>query len=347
MVKVQGLHTQYMNKIKLVWKCSAIAITLYGVWIFNSDLKNIQQIETFNINLILFGVFFAFLNYILRALRWHWLLNKSGENIKISKSFLSFFSGFFYTFTPGKIGEIAKSLHLYDLTKIPARKSLPIIWIERTSDVAGVTMLCFPIFIYMVLKNKQYLYQNSIELILISWIFGVIAMLLLYIIAKSLVNKIASKSVPKKERKEFVKTFLETLKLLKKNIPQLLLWGWFAWVLEGITCFLCLEAIFPNFSIFQNSSTDVSLIEKITALTRFYSTSMLAGALSFIPGGLGATELTLTNLLMLSGFEEEVANSGTFLTRLTTLWVGFPIGIISVLKINNKKRESRRLSPPR
>ncbi len=340
MVKGQGLHTQYMNKIKLVWRCSAIAITLYAIWIFNSDLKNIQQVENFNTKLILLGVFFAFLNYLLRALRWHWLLNKSGEDISISKSFLSFFSGFFYTFTPGKIGEVAKSLHLYDLTKIPARKSLPIIWIERTSDVAGVTMLCFPIVIYMVLKNKQYLYQNSIELVLMSWFSGIIAMLLLYIIAKSLVKKIASKSVPQQERKEFVKTFLETLEMLRKNMPQLLLWGWFAWVLEGVTCFLCLEAIFPNFPIFQDNNTNILLLEKITALTRFYSSSMLAGALSFIPGGLGATELTLTNLLILSGFEETIASSGTFLTRIATLWVGFPIGIISVLKINNKKRES-------
>ena len=322
---------QYMNKIKLVWTYTAIAISLYAIWVFRSDIKNLETIEKFNPYLILAGVFFAFLNYFLRAYRWHWLLNKSGEKINISKSFLSFFSGFFYTFTPGKIGEISKSLHLYELTKIPARKSMPIIWIERTSDVAGVAILSFPIIIYLLTNDSKYFYESSVLITFASWIFGLLAAVSLFFIGKIVGTKIITKSNSIESKEMFVETFSKTLNLLKENLFKLVAWGWFAWVLEGITCLLCLKAI--------GAEIPFEFIENMSASIRFYSSSMLAGALSFIPGGLGATEVTLTKLFIAAGLQEGIAASGTFLTRVATLWVGFPIGIIAIIKINKKKGE--------
>ncbi len=322
---------QYMNKIKLVWTYTAIAISLYAIWIFNSDAKNFEIIENFNPYLVLIGVFFAFLNYILRAYRWHWLLKESGEKINISKSFLSFFSGFFYTFTPGKIGEISKSLHLYELAKIPARKSMPIIWIERTSDVAGVAILSFPIIVYLLTSDNKYFYESSIQVTIGSWVFGLLIAMFLFFLGKTLGTKIINKSNSIESKEAFIETFSETLNLLKKNMFRLVVWGWLAWVLEGITCLLCLKAI--------GADIPFTFIENMAISIRFYSSSMLAGALSFIPGGLGATEVTLTKLLVGIGLEAQVAASGTFLTRLATLWIGFPIGIISIIKINKKKGE--------
>ncbi len=322
---------QYMNKIKLVWTYTAIAISLYAIWVFKSDIKNLETIENFNPYLVLTGIFFAFLNYLLRAYRWHWLLNKSGEKINISKSFLSFFSGFFYTFTPGKIGEISKSLHLYQLSKIPARKSMPIIWIERTSDVAGVAILSFPIFAYLFTNNNKYFYENSTQMIIASLAFGLITAICLFFLGKILGKKIINQSNSIKSKKDFFETFSKTLNLLKENLFRLVAWGWLAWVLEGITCLLCLKAI--------GAEIPFSFIENATMATRFYSSSMLAGALSFVPGGLGATEITLTNLFVSTGMETKIATNGTFLTRVATLWVGFPIGIISIIKINKKKGE--------
>ena len=164
-----------------------------------------------------------------------------------------------------------------------------------------------------------------------SWAFGLLAAIFLFFVGKIVGTRIITKSNSIESKKTLVETFLETLNLLKENLFKLVAWGWFAWVLEGITCFLCLKAI--------GVQVPFEFIESMSISIRFYSSSMLAGALSFIPGGLGATEVTLTNLFVAAGLQEQIAASGTFLTRVATLWVGFPIGIIAIIKINKKKGE--------
>jgi uncharacterized protein (TIRG00374 family) len=54
---------------------------------------------------------------------------------------------------------------------------------------------------------------------------------------------------------------------------------------------------------------------------------MLAGALSFMPGGLGSAEAVMGGLLMLSGMSGAEAVAATALTRIATLWFAVAIGI--------------------
>jgi uncharacterized protein (TIRG00374 family) len=60
-----------------------------------------------------------------------------------------------------------------------------------------------------------------------------------------------------------------------------------------------------------------------------FSISMLAGALSFTPGGLGSTEGVMAALLLMNGIESADAIGATVLIRVTTLWFAVAIGIVS------------------
>jgi uncharacterized protein (TIRG00374 family) len=62
-----------------------------------------------------------------------------------------------------------------------------------------------------------------------------------------------------------------------------------------------------------------------------YALSMLAGALSFLPGGLGGTEVVMVSLLMWKGLALPQAVAATVLIRLATLWFAVGLGIVALL----------------
>src|SRR4030095_10174485 len=58
----------------------------------------------------------------------------------------------------------------------------------------------------------------------------------------------------------------------------------------------------------------------VLSATAFYSATTVAGALSFLPGGLGVTEAGMLTLLRRAGIVKGVALAATFVTRAATLW---------------------------
>ena len=61
-----------------------------------------------------------------------------------------------------------------------------------------------------------------------------------------------------------------------------------------------------------------------------YAFSMLVGALSFLPGGLGGTEATMVALLMLHNIPQPQAVAATVLIRIATLWFAVALGILAL-----------------
>jgi uncharacterized protein (TIRG00374 family) len=61
-----------------------------------------------------------------------------------------------------------------------------------------------------------------------------------------------------------------------------------------------------------------------------YAATTIAGALSFLPGGLGVTEGAMTAMLVASasGVDKALAFDATLLTRLATLWFAVGIGLV-------------------
>jgi uncharacterized protein (TIRG00374 family) len=76
----------------------------------------------------------------------------------------------------------------------------------------------------------------------------------------------------------------------------------------------------------------VALGHPLTLATAFsiYAFSMLTGAASFLPGGLGGSEAAMIVLLRLTGVPLGVAVSATLLIRLATLWFAVLLGIIAL-----------------
>jgi uncharacterized protein (TIRG00374 family) len=61
-----------------------------------------------------------------------------------------------------------------------------------------------------------------------------------------------------------------------------------------------------------------------------YAAGMLAGALSFLPGGLGGAEVVMVGLLMFDGLSSGDAVAATVLIRLATLWFAVVLGLAAL-----------------
>ncbi len=57
---------------------------------------------------------------------------------------------------------------------------------------------------------------------------------------------------------------------------------------------------------------------------------MLAGAVSFLPGGLGGAEAAMLTLLIYGGLELPEAAAVTLVIRITTLWFAVLLGLLSM-----------------
>jgi uncharacterized protein (TIRG00374 family) len=106
--------------------------------------------------------------------------------------------------------------------------------------------------------------------------------------------------------------------------------GLCAWGAESMGFFLLMQALGSPL--------------QLSSAVFIYAFSMLAGAVSFLPGGLGGSEASMILLLRLSTVALPIAVSATLLIRLATLWYAVAIGIVALLM--GTRLPSKASAPP-
>jgi uncharacterized protein (TIRG00374 family) len=80
--------------------------------------------------------------------------------------------------------------------------------------------------------------------------------------------------------------------------------------------------------------------------TFIFAASTLFGLVSFLPGGLGTSEVTSAGLLIaLVGVSGSVAAAATIIIRFCTLWFGVGLGVVALLWFGQRYRSSEILEP--
>src|SRR5258708_1428956 len=120
-----------------------LAIAVYFVFAIVSGLRQLGDRLahyawwTFGLALLL-----AFGDYLLRFFKWqYYLATLQIKGVPRAESFLTFLSGFVLSVTPGKVGEVFKSLMLFQTYGVPPARTAPIIVAERLTDLIGVIVL--------------------------------------------------------------------------------------------------------------------------------------------------------------------------------------------------------------
>ena len=297
-------------------------ILFYVAILIISDINLIfEKISQIKLEYFLLVFSLMTIQFIFLGIKYHRLLKKLNIPISLRDSILIFISGLTLIATPGGIGTAIKSQILKKKYDQPFAKTLPIIFIERFTELLAILI----ILTFFLIWNQMY---ESIIVVIVGYCF-IITMYVLssntdfFVFFKKLVSKF--KKIEKliisfdNSRDSFSKLFEF------KTFGESMIWSIFA----KISQFLAVYFIFLSLDI------DINLILS----GQIYYTSLVLGSLTFIPSGLIITESSMLGLLLNTGVDLSLASLSVILIRLITTWLGTIVGIFALkfLGIRNNK----------
>jgi uncharacterized protein (TIRG00374 family) len=294
-----------MEKNK-VWLIGLFAVVIYLLMCIYADFGELSRaMKNFRWT-FLFALFaLTTMNYLIRFLKWDFFLKQAGVYLNLRDNLFVFFSGLSMIITPGKVGEIWKGWLIKDINGAELSKTVPVVIVERITDVLGLAILSLFCILY---------YKEGIYLILA--LFLIFLGFLAAVKSKTISNRIISMLEHKMEKyaeniKTMHKTFENIMEL--KGLIGMSFLSAFAWFFECIGMYLVILGFKECISI--------------TLATFIFSFASLAGAVSMIPGGLGVAEVTMSGLLQFFGLAPTTSVGVALIVRFGTLWYGAIMGM--------------------
>jgi uncharacterized protein (TIRG00374 family) len=305
-----------MRVLKKIIPIIVIVIIIYASFLLLSDINKIsEKIINFKIELIPIIITLVIASWIIVYIRWNILLKIIEIKIPHRINFQIFLAGGALGITPGKIGELYKSQILKDKFDIPRSKTAPLFIVEKFFDVTGALIVTS--FGIWFIPELGYLS-----------ILGIIGLFFIYriLISKKLFNKMLVFFNKIKYFRKFLEPLAsshEILTQILQNKKMILVSSLsiFYWLVIGVAAYFILQ----GFGI-----TTIELINVIST----YSSSLLIGAISFIPGGIAVAEGSLVGLFSIQGINLAEAMVIVVIIRLFTLWFSTIAGFIA-LKTSN------------
>lgn len=300
-----------------------------------SDLKNIgAHLQSFPALMILPVLGLTLFNYAIRWVKWHYYLHVIGvKNISMIDSAAIWVSGFVLALSPGKVAELLKAAVLRAMTGTPVARSAPIVIAERVTD--GLAMLVLgAIGLGGILVTSAE--HNEIMLRYLPSYFIVLGILLAGIVIIQ-IRPLFLWLLGWAERIPLIGRVSRSLHHLYESSyelfrPKVLLLSVFlgivSWAGECVGFFLILQGlgIAPTWLLFWQA------MFMLAAAT-------IIGAVSGLPGGLGAAEFTIAGMmqtLVLGRQDPGLAGTATILVRLFTLWFAVMLGLITAVVFRHR-----------
>ncbi len=293
---------------------SAIAYLAFSLWGGWQDVsKAVGQVGVLGVCIALA---MSLVNYGLRFVRWQGYLSAMGHPVAWRPSLKIYLAGFALTTTPGKAGEALRGVLLKKFG-VPYPKSFAAFFSERLSDLVAIVLLTL---------FGLTLYPDATPLIAVGVLLVLVSFLMLS--QRRLLECMAGVIPDKRGRllnmvKHIVDILLEAQRcnqlgmLVVATVLSVI-----AWTAEALAFYWILGWM----------GADIPLAFAVFV----YAISMLAGALSFMPGGLGGAEAVMVTLLMWKGMSSADAIAATILIRLATLWFAVAIGASMIPRFGNK-----------
>src|SRR5665647_3356043 len=135
-----------------IWISVLFAIVVYIIMGIYADFGKLSlTISYFRWQYFLLLIVLTTIGYIIRYIKWDLFLKTAGLNLDHKENLFIFFSGLSMIVTPGKLGEIWKSWLIRDISGDELSKTLPVIIIDRVTDIMSLVLLSFMgIFYYKI-----------------------------------------------------------------------------------------------------------------------------------------------------------------------------------------------------
>jgi uncharacterized membrane protein YbhN (UPF0104 family) len=296
-----------LNLKRAVILTMALAAAVFVGLAFYADFGLFDQLGEFRWELFPLALTLTGVNYLIRYVRWHIYLQRLGIDVPHGRSFAVFIAGLTMTVTPAKTGEVLKCGLLRRSFDVPVRRSAPVVLAERVTDATGVVVLA-------VLAGAAS----------DRWPLLVVALVAVAAIVLVVRSPLLSRFAVLGEAPVAARELLGPALLIGMTALSAV-----SWFFECLAAYVCVRGL----------RLDLSLADTVVVFT----IGSLAGALSFLPGGLGVAEASMTGLIRALGdVSKASAAAATVLIRLATLWFAVALGLVGLAV---EERQARRSQP--
>src|SRR4029079_9444162 len=236
-------------------------------------------LRSFQWRYALLACLLAAVNYGIRFLRWQFYLRRVGvTTVSTRDSLQVFLAGFALTVTPGKLGEAVKAVLLRASHRISMAKTAPIVIAERVTDLVALLLLALVgVFDYDV--DPRFLIAGAVLVVAGLVVVSVDP------VAKAAIRIAGKLPVVRRFAHRLDDAHAHTAILLAPlSLLAATALATISWFFECLAVYSVLNGV-PRAHI------------GLQGATFFYAATTVAGALSFLPGGLGVTEAGMLALL--------------------------------------------------
>jgi uncharacterized protein (TIRG00374 family) len=301
-----------MKLANVVWGYGLI-IAIYVAMIFFMDAqKGFWDFAPIALTELPVVMAFALSSYVIRYARCFLLLRWAGFVVPAWRGWLAYVSGFAFTATPGKVGELVR-IRYFGRLHLDASLVMSAFVFERALDL--VVVLCLA-SLWVVDREMLFLAAAFVCLFLLAvgWVMFQPGWL------GALASFFAAKGWPRLARLlRLVAEALVGCRVWLKPWPLLVsfLLGVGAWSVTALAFIYLLNAL----------KLDVPLLAAFSV----YPLAMLAGAASMLPGGVGSTEAAIVVQLQSHGVPVARALLAAVVVRMGTMWFSVVCGLLPVL----------------
>ncbi len=314
---------------RIIW-ILVFAVIFYTAFVIWSDArKNLETLLRFpwqRMPLILGAVL---VNLLVREIKWDYFRRAAGIQVPRFGSFLVFFSGYSMCISPGRIGELIKPFMLKEYFGQKMRRTIPLVFCERVSDLVGMIVLAVATmgaFMAGVTRGRVDGHWFTSSFIYGFLIFSAVFMVVLvWVIHQKpwfygLIHCVGRLQRLQGIARRLRKLYFSTYPLLTpKNLLITTALAAFSWSFECLALYWILQGV---------GATSITLGQ---AAFIFCMATIFGGFLFFLPGGIGGFETTLALMLIFLGVEKHQAVPAIFLIRFSTLFFSVALGFLFIL----------------
>src|SRR5829696_7556250 len=293
----------------------ALGAAVYLILAVLSDLGELAAaLDSFDYALIPAILGLVALSYVVRFFRWTYYLRVLKVSVPTGINAAIFTSGLSMTISPGKLGEVLKSVFVRNATGAPIARTAPAIFAERATDGTGMVLWGFLGVFALDLPPWTML----IFLVLAAFGIAVLRSKRLSLAAESVLSKLPLVNRLAPHLRDFHGASNELLGTRPLLVGTAI--SFFSWGLECVGVYLC--------------AVGLGVEGPFLLIVFVFALSSLLGVLSMLPGGLGAVEAGLYGqFVAVANLSTGLAGALTLVIRLATLWFATLLGICGLLLV--------------
>jgi glycosyltransferase 2 family protein len=246
-------------------------------------------------------------NFLLRAARWVVLCRQLDFAVPVTRNVIYYLAGFSLTATPGKAGESIRLWFLKQGHDVTWTRSIPVMVADRLIDMWSVLLLALA----SIAGFAQYLWQAALPLLLLALVsLPFLHSAFLQPLLKGLYGLRPQWGRPLVHVRRVINAMQELNHW--RSIVLALLLSAASWFMSSLA--LCL--------LLRHFGIDIDLADAVFV----FSFSLVIGAISLTPGGVGGTEAGMVLLLRAIGVDMSTALVVTAISRVASFWLAVAVG---------------------